>query len=70
LLKQKRKARTGFNPKTQQKIRIPARAIVKFRVAKVVKDAVLGVKRCFRIRRLAKGRANSLKTGWKTGNDG
>jgi DNA-binding protein HU-beta len=25
LVKQKRKARTGFNPKTQQKIRIPAK---------------------------------------------
>jgi DNA-binding protein HU-beta len=25
LVKQKRKARTGFNPKTQQKIKIPAR---------------------------------------------
>jgi DNA-binding protein HU-beta len=45
LVKQKRKARTGFNPKTQQKIRIPAKAIVKFRVAKVAKDAVLGVKK-------------------------
>jgi DNA-binding protein HU-beta len=44
LLKQKRKARNGFNPKTQQKIRIPAKAVVKFRVAKVAKDAVLGVK--------------------------
>jgi DNA-binding protein HU-beta len=45
LVKQKRKARTGLNQKTQQKIRIPAKAIVKFRVAKVAKDAVLGVKR-------------------------
>jgi len=34
LVKQKRKARTGFNPKTQQKIKIPAKAVVKFRVAK------------------------------------
>jgi nucleoid DNA-binding protein len=25
LVKQKRKARTGFNPKTQQKIKIPAK---------------------------------------------
>src|SRR5262245_53494730 len=30
LVKQKRKARTGFNPKTQQKIRIPAKTVVKF----------------------------------------
>ena len=45
LVKQKRKARTGFNPKTQQKIRIPAKTVVKFRVAKAAKDAVLGVKK-------------------------
>jgi DNA-binding protein HU-beta len=32
LVKQKRKARRGFNPKTQQKIRIPAKTVVKFRV--------------------------------------
>src|SRR5580698_7972812 len=29
LVKQKRKARTGFNPKTQQKIKIPAKTVVK-----------------------------------------
>ena len=45
LVKQKRKARTGFNPKTQQKIRIPAKTVVIFRVAKVAKDTVLGVKK-------------------------
>jgi DNA-binding protein HU-beta len=45
LVKQKRKARTGFNPKTQQKIKIPARTVVKFRVAKAAKDAVLGIKK-------------------------
>ena len=44
LVKQKRKARTGFNPKTQQKIKIPAKIVVKFRVAKAAKDAVLGIK--------------------------
>jgi DNA-binding protein HU-beta len=44
LVKQKRKARTGFNPKTQQKIRMPAKTVLKFRVAKVAKDTVLGVK--------------------------
>ena len=43
LVKQKRKARTGFNPKTQQKIKIPAKTVVKFRVAKAAKDGVLGV---------------------------
>ena len=45
LVKQKRKARMGFNPKTQEKIRIPAKTVVKFRVAKAAKDAVLGVKK-------------------------
>jgi DNA-binding protein HU-beta len=45
LLKQKRKARMGFNPKTQKKIKIPAKTVVKFRVAKAVKDAVLGNKK-------------------------
>jgi len=45
LVKQKRKARTGFNPKTQQKIRIPAKTVLKFRIAKVAKDTVLGVKK-------------------------
>ena len=44
LVKQKRKARTGFNPKTQQ-IKIPAKTVVKFRVAKAARDAVLGVKK-------------------------
>jgi hypothetical protein len=32
----------GINPKTQQKIKIPAKTVVKFRVAKAAKDAVLG----------------------------
>ena len=45
LVKQKRKARTGFNPKTQQKIKIPAKTVVKFRVAKAAKDAVFGLKK-------------------------
>ena len=45
LVKQKRKARIGINPKTQQKIKIPAKTVVKFRVAKAAKDAVLGAKK-------------------------
>jgi DNA-binding protein HU-beta len=45
LVKQKRKARFGSNPKTQQKIKIPAKTVVKFRVAKAAKDAILGVKK-------------------------
>jgi len=45
LVKQKRKTRTGFNPKAQQKIKIPAKTVVKFRIAKTAKGAVLGVKK-------------------------
>jgi DNA-binding protein HU-beta len=45
LVKQKRKAHMGFNPKTQQKIKIPAKTVVNFRIAKAAKDAVLGVKK-------------------------
>jgi DNA-binding protein HU-beta len=45
LVKQKRKARTGFNPKTQQKIKIPAKTVIRFRVFKVAKDAILGAKK-------------------------
>jgi DNA-binding protein HU-beta len=49
LVKQKRKARTCFNPKTQQKIKIPAKTVVKFRVAKAATDAVLGGKEVVQI---------------------
>jgi len=40
----KRKARMGRNPQTGEKIRIPAKTALKFRVAKACKDAVLGKK--------------------------
>jgi DNA-binding protein HU-beta len=42
LVQQKRKARTGFNPNTQQKIKIPAKTVVKFRLAKAAKDGLFG----------------------------
>jgi DNA-binding protein HU-beta len=45
LVKQKRKARTGINPKTQQKIKIPAKTVLKFRVSKAAKDAILLAKK-------------------------
>jgi DNA-binding protein HU-beta len=45
LVKQKRKARMGLNPKTGQKIKIPAKTVVKFRVFKAAKDAILGAKK-------------------------
>lgn len=41
LVKQKRKARMGRNPATGESIKIPAKTVVKFRVAKAAKDAVL-----------------------------
>jgi DNA-binding protein HU-beta len=41
LVKQKRKARIGRNPKTGEKIKIAAKTVVKFRVSKSVKDALL-----------------------------
>lgn len=40
----KRKARLGRNPATGEQINIPAKTVVKFRVAKACKDAVLGKK--------------------------
>jgi len=39
-----RKARMGRNPQTGEPIKIPAKRVVKFRVAKVAKDAILGKK--------------------------
>ncbi len=39
-----RKARMGRNPQTGAAIKIPAKRVVKFRVAKACKDAVLGKK--------------------------
>jgi len=41
LVKVKRKARMGVNPATGEKIKIAAKTVVKFRVAKAAKDAVL-----------------------------
>lgn len=37
-----RKARKGRNPATGETIQIPAKRVVKFRVAKACKDAILG----------------------------
>jgi nucleoid DNA-binding protein len=44
-VKQKRKARMGFNPKTQQKIRIPAKNRAEIPSGQSAKDTVLGVKK-------------------------
>ncbi|OGF27746.1 DNA-binding protein [Candidatus Falkowbacteria bacterium RIFOXYB2_FULL_34_18] len=41
LVKAHRKERMGRNPATGEEIKIPAKTVVKFRLAKAVKDAVL-----------------------------
>jgi DNA-binding protein HU-beta len=40
LVKSNRKARTGRNPQTGEPIKIPAKTVVKFRVAKAAKDSI------------------------------
>ncbi len=44
-VKSHRKARKGRNPQTGAAIRIPAKTVVKFRVAKAFKDAVVPPKK-------------------------
>ena len=39
-----RKARMGRNPQTGEAIKIPAKKVLKFRIAKAAKDTVLGKK--------------------------
>ena len=41
----KRKARMGRNPATGEAIKIPAKTVVKMRVAKAAKDAIVPGKR-------------------------
>ena len=41
LQKKQRAARMGRNPATGQQIQIPAKTVVKFRIAKQAKDAIL-----------------------------
>jgi len=41
LVKQDRAARQGRNPATGETIQIPAKTVLKFRIAKAAKDAVL-----------------------------
>lgn len=42
---QQRKARWGRNPQTGEKIKIKAKKVVKFRIAKACKDAILPPKK-------------------------
>ena len=44
-VKSQRKARMGRNPQTGAAIKIPAKTVVKFRVAKAFKDAVIPPKK-------------------------
>jgi DNA-binding protein HU-beta len=45
LVKSHRKARMGRNPQTGASIKIPAKTVVKFRVAKAAKDAIVPPKK-------------------------
>ena len=45
LVRVERKARMGRNPATGKEIKIPAKKVVKFRVAKAVKDAIVPPKK-------------------------
>jgi DNA-binding protein HU-beta len=42
LVKVERKARTGRNPATGETLQIPAKTVLKFKIAKAAKDAILG----------------------------
>lgn len=45
LVRKQTKARTGRNPATGAEIQIPAKTVIRFRVAKAAKDAVIGPKK-------------------------
>ena len=45
LVRAERKARTGRNPATGEAIKIPAKKVVKFRIAKSGKDAIVPPKK-------------------------
>ncbi len=45
LVVQQRKARMGRNPATGETIKIPAKKVLKFRIAKAAKDAILPAKK-------------------------
>jgi DNA-binding protein HU-beta len=45
LVRVDRKARTGRNPATGESIKIPAKKVVRFRVAKAAKDAIVPPKK-------------------------
>ena len=54
LVRVDRKARTGRNPATGESIKIPAKKVVKFRVAKAAKDAIVPPKKASKPDRVSK----------------
>jgi DNA-binding protein HU-beta len=68
LVKKKRPARMGFNPTTRQKIKVAAKTVVRFRVAKAAKDAILGAKTPLRAAQAGKqASAPAARAGGKAG---
>jgi DNA-binding protein HU-beta len=67
LVKQKRPARMGFNPTTRQKMKVAAKTVVRFRVAKGAKDAILGAKAPAQAGQTAKQSPPAARTGAKAG---
>jgi DNA-binding protein HU-beta len=68
LTKRKRAARTQFNPQTRQKMKVAAKMVVKFLVAKGAKDAILGAKAPSQAGQAAKqGAPTAARAGSKTG---
>jgi DNA-binding protein HU-beta len=45
LVKKQTKARIGRNPATGAEIQIPAKTVLRFRVAKAAKDSIIGAKK-------------------------
>src|SRR5918911_4158152 len=68
LVKQKRPARMGFNPTTRQKVKVAAKTVVRFRVAKGAKDAIFGAKAPSQAGQVGKqASAPAARTGSKAG---
>src|SRR5918911_3299167 len=68
LVKRKRPARMGFNPTTRQKMKVAAKTVVRFRVAKGAKDAIFGAKAPSQAGQTGKqAPPPTARTGGKTG---
>src|ERR1700676_1097902 len=62
LVKAERKARMGRNPATGEQIKIKAKTVVKFRVAKAAKDVIAPVKKPAAKKRIKRGKTGKGKT--------